>query len=202
MKQAQHIWNERYSAKEFAYGKEPNIFFAQTIAGKFPGKLLVPAAGEGRDAVHAALLGWNVTAFDMSAEGKRKCDLLAVEAGVQVKFTICDALDFEPDEDGYDLIVLSYFHLPSELRQRIYRQFVEWLKPGGAIVLEAFSKRQLGKASGGPKELDWLFSLEELKKDFSPLDMEVAEEQEIHLSEGVYHQGPAAVIRIIAKKNS
>jgi SAM-dependent methyltransferase len=194
------IWEKRYSAKEFAYGKEPNEFFARSIVGKNPGRLLVPAAGEGRDAVHAAKLGWQVTAFDTIEAGMNKCNLLAEESGVRIDYRLCDALDFEPEPEGYDMIVLTYFHLPSTLRKTIYPRFADWLKPGGMILLEAFSKKQLGNASGGPKDPDWLFSLEDLKTDLDVLQFQTAEETQTVLSEGIYHQGAAEVVRLKANK--
>jgi hypothetical protein len=36
------------------------------------GSILFPAEGEGRNAVFAAKLGWAVSAFDISNEGKNK----------------------------------------------------------------------------------------------------------------------------------
>lgn len=65
-------WDERYSAETYIYGTHPNAWFAAKIEGLTPGKLLLPAEGEGRNAVHAAVKGWEVTAFDQSVEGRKK----------------------------------------------------------------------------------------------------------------------------------
>lgn len=200
MHQTDNFWNQRYSADEFVYGKEPNVFFKGVIDRLEPGRLLVPAAGEGRDAVYGATLGWKVTAFDGSEEGKRKCGSLAKEKNADVTYQVCQAADFEPGPEQFDLIVLNYFHLPPIERTMLYRRFSGMLRPGGMIVLEAFSKNQLGRSSGGPKEIDWLFSFEDLKKDFSGMRFETVEEIETELSEGTLHVGKAAVVRMIAVK--
>ena len=60
------FWNERYGAPEYAYGTEPNVFFKQELDGLKPGRLLLPAEGEGRNGVYAAEKGWSVSAYDWS----------------------------------------------------------------------------------------------------------------------------------------
>jgi hypothetical protein len=70
-------WNERYSASEYIYGTGPNTWLVEKLAGLQPGKILFPAEGEGRNAVHAARLGWNVAAFDQSEAGRKKALKLA-----------------------------------------------------------------------------------------------------------------------------
>ena len=75
----EQFWNERYAQKEYVYGKAPNAFFKSVIDQLKPGRLLVPGAGEGRDAVYAATLGWQVDAFDSSETGREKALSLAQE---------------------------------------------------------------------------------------------------------------------------
>ena len=58
------FWNERYSQEAYAYGTEPNAFFKSRIDQLSPGKLLLPAEGEGRNAVYAATKGFEVSAYD------------------------------------------------------------------------------------------------------------------------------------------
>jgi len=69
------FWNERYIAEEYVYGKEPNFFFFRNFINQklqTPGKLLLPAEGEGRNAIFAAGHGYQVTAFDFSPDGKKR----------------------------------------------------------------------------------------------------------------------------------
>jgi hypothetical protein len=76
-------WNERYGADEYVYGKEPNGFLKEFIDNHPPGKILLPAEGEGRNAVYAASKGWEVTAFDFSEEGKKKALKLALKKPIK-----------------------------------------------------------------------------------------------------------------------
>jgi len=60
----------------------PNHFFKEELDNVKPGNILLPAEGEGRNAVYAAKLGWNVLAFDDSASGKKKAKKLAEENNI------------------------------------------------------------------------------------------------------------------------
>jgi len=82
------FWNERFGAEEYAYGTAPNQYYKEQLDKLLPGKILFPAEGEGRNAVFAAKLGWQVTAFDPSIEGKRKAEKLATENSVSIDYRI------------------------------------------------------------------------------------------------------------------
>ena len=103
--------------------------------------------------------------------------------------------------ESFDVIALSYFHLPPELRPKFHQKCMSWLKPGGYIILEGFSKNQLDKNSGGPKDPSWLFSKQELTSDFQGLHVLLNEEKERVLDEGLLHQGLAFVVQFYAQKN-
>lgn len=66
------FWNERFAAKEYVYGTDPNSFYKEQLLLLETGSVLFPAEGEGRNAVYAAKLGWDVTAFDSSTEGNAR----------------------------------------------------------------------------------------------------------------------------------
>ena len=82
------MWNKRYAQKEYFYGKQPNEFFRKQLLKFPPGRILLPAEGEGRNAVFAALSGWDVVAFDTSTEAKKKAEKLAKENKVQISYSI------------------------------------------------------------------------------------------------------------------
>lgn len=88
------FWNTRYAAEEYVYGEKPNAYFKDMIDGLPPGRVLVPGAGEGRDAVYAATLGWQVVAFDLSSEGRRKALQLASRHQVHIDYHIMDVAEF------------------------------------------------------------------------------------------------------------
>jgi len=74
----ENLWDSRFKAKEYVYGTLPNVFFKTTIDKyNLKGKILLPAEGEGRNAVYAAQKGMDVYAFDTSIEGKNKAMKLA-----------------------------------------------------------------------------------------------------------------------------
>ena len=199
------FWNARYQEEAFAYGKEPNVFLQKELPKLKPGKALFPAEGEGRNAVFAAKLGWEVTAFDFSKEARKKAENLAKEMQVNLDYQVSSLEEFSAEPESFDLLVLIFAHFPAGKRREFHRKLVTFLKPGGLLILEGFSKDHLRFNSinpkvGGPKDESMLFSLEELKGDFAGMKSLVFEEMETVLQEGEYHDGQSAVVRILAKK--
>lgn len=199
------FWNSRYSAVDFAYGTDPNRFFAQEIEKLSPGLALFPAEGEGRNAVFAAKKGWDVSAFDISEAGKSKALKLAGSFGLEIKYELISAEDFQAEHASFDLLVLIFAHFPSHKRPFIHRNLLRFLKPGGTIILEAFSKEHLkfnavDEKAGGPKDITMLYSKGELDSDFEGLEVLMLSEETIRLEEGAYHSGNSAVIRLVARK--
>jgi SAM-dependent methyltransferase len=195
-----NFWNERYSSEAYVYGTEPNSFFSEKIATLKPGKILLPAEGEGRNAVFAAKLGWQVTAFDSSIEGQKKAFQLAEKQNVTIQYSIDSYESFNFADEYFDCISLIYAHMPADKRNAFHRKLITFLKPGGHLILEGFSKNQLQYNSGGPKDYGMLFSLEELKLDFNVFSVLKLEEKEIVLKEGAFHDGKASVIRLFATR--
>lgn len=195
-----NFWDERFSGPDYVYGTEPNAFFKSCIDDLSPGKLLLPGEGEGRNAVYAAGCGWDVHAFDQSDVAREKALKLAAEKGVRIVYDHGSLLDVPLQKGSYDLIALVFFHLDPRARIFYHRHLVQLLKPKGKIILEVFSKEQLHRKSGGPKELDLLYATAELKEDFKELNITRADEEIIPLNEGAGHKGDAAVIRFIGQK--
>jgi SAM-dependent methyltransferase len=188
-------WNDRYLENEYVYGKEPNAYFKKIIDTLPAGNILIPGAGEGRDAVYAAKLGWKVRAFDLSWSGRDKAISLAKEQNVEIEYELMDVVDFDFNTNNYDLIALIYFHLPENIRKHFHENLYRSVKPGGRILLEAFSPKQLMNKSGGPKDIDMLFTSDILAEDFRALNVIENDEVETFLNEGIYHKGKANVIR-------
>jgi SAM-dependent methyltransferase len=191
-------WNERYQNSTYQYGINPNDFLTEQLQGLQPGRILVPAAGEGRDMVYVAKLGWEAYGFDLSEQGEAKAIKLARDQQVNIHFKCTDAFKINYPLESFDVIALSFFHLPPDMRKAFHQRCVTWLKPGGRIILEGFNKSQLGKTSGGPKQVDWLFSSQELAEDFKGLTVQINEEKDRLLDEGLLHQGIASVIQFTA----
>jgi 2-polyprenyl-3-methyl-5-hydroxy-6-metoxy-1,4-benzoquinol methylase len=196
----QNQWDERYARQEYIYGIEPNSFLKEKLRSIIPGRILFPAEGEGRNAIYAATLGWETDAFDQSVEGKKKALQLASQNHVQINYSIQSLDDWNPEPDQYDCIALIFVHLPEALRKQVHQSAFEALKPGGTLILEAFSINQLTRASGGPKIAGLLFTTDQINNDFNAFsEVEILETQVI-LNEGPLHQGIADVIRLTCRK--
>ncbi len=200
------MWNNRYGAKEFAYGKEPNGFFKKTVTSyKLAGKILLPAEGEGRNAVFAAKQGLHVTAFDISEEGKKKSLQLAAAQGVIIDYKVGDFMSMDFNEASFDGAALIYAHFPPTILSVYHQRIGELIKPSGLLILEGFSTnnlplREKNPEIGGPNKLEMLFTTESIKKDFHEFEALQLEEKEIELNEGIYHNGVGKVIRFVGKK--
>jgi len=194
-------WDSRFNTEQFIYGTEPNVFFAEYLKTlKTPGKLLLPAEGEGRNAVFAAKLGWDVDAFDSSSVARQKALQLAAANKVAINYCHYDINGFVPDPDKYDLVALIFFHIPEAIRFPFHRKLVQALKKGGAILIEAFAKEQINYASGGPRNPEMLFSTGILKNDFDGLNFQKLTHEKVTLDEGAHHSGLAEVVQMIAVK--
>ena len=195
------FWDERYAKAEYVFGTDPNVYFKSVIDGLPPGKLLVPGAGEGRDAVFAATLGWKVTAVDMSESGKEKTLALARDKGVEVDYRVADIREVHFDSASFDAIASIFFHLPSAIRQPFHLEVVNWLASGGIFIAEYFNPAQLMNTSGGPKDVDMLSTESALAAELGGLLILENKETKTWLHEGAGHVGQADVVRFVGKKN-
>ncbi len=159
-------WDDRYKSEEFAYGENPNNYLKEQIEKLETRTILFPAEGEGRNAIFAAKLGWKVSAFDISEEGKNKALRLAEINNVSIDYQVgeLETLDFHAEQ--FDAIALIYAHFPATIKSDIHKQLNKLLRKGGIIIFEAFSKKHLeyvtqNEKVGGPKDIESLFSIEE-----------------------------------------
>jgi SAM-dependent methyltransferase len=199
------FWNERYDKEDFAYGIEPNNFLKEQLPLLPKGNLLLPAEGEGRNAIFAAKLGWQVFAFDLSFEGKKKADLLAQNNQVIIDYQVGEFEEISFKDKQFDAIALIYAHFSAETKSNYHQKLVQYLNKGGIIIFEAFSKSHLkynteNPEVGGPKDIGMLFSKEEILDDFNGFEVILLEEKEVQLNEGNFHKGTGSVIRFVGKK--
>lgn len=200
-------WNDRYSKEEFVYGEEPNNYLKEQLTKLSIGKILFPAEGEGRNAVFAAKLGWTVSAFDISSEGKIKAMKLAEKNKVTIDYKVgeLETLDFNSEQ--FDAIALIYAHFPAKIKSLYHKTFDKYLKENGIVIFEAFSKKHIDYVTvnekvGGPKDIEVLFSIDEIKSDFPNYEIIELTEKEIELNEGLFHNGTGSVIRFIGRKTT
>ncbi len=193
------MWNQRYAGDEFAYGTEPNTFLAQHSA-LLTGPVLSLAEGEGRNAVFLASLGLDVLGVDGSEVGLAKAHELAASRGVAIRTEAADLATYEPPANSFGSVVSISAHLPSVIRKRLHRLVERSLKPGGIILLEAYTMAQLDHTTGGPRDPDMLMSREEIEKEFANCERILSQEIEREVVEGKYHTGLASVVQFIGRK--
>lgn len=200
------LWDRTYATNEFVYGKEPNQFFKDTIdTFNMGGQILLPAEGEGRNAVHAAKKGLSVFAFDISAEAKNKALKFAQSENVQIEYEVGEIPDLNLKPSFFDVSALIFAHFPAPVRSRFHREIAKTIKTNGIVILEGFSKGNIqnklsNDSKGGPDKEEMLFSLKEIESDFQEFDILKLEEIDIELNEGNMHRGLARVVRFIGKK--
>jgi len=197
---SKEFWNSRYSNEQYSYGTEPNQFLKSYLDNLKPGKALFLGEGEGRNAVYAAKLSWQVDAVDFSSSAKIKALKLAEENKVSINYEVSDLNDYTFKENYYDLVVMIFVHLPLDLRRKVFNKSIQSLKQNGKIIIEAFGKDQINNSSGGPRSLDLLYSEKDILDLVNDLKTIFLESKTINLEEGEYHNGKADVIRYVGVK--
>lgn len=195
------MWDERYHRDEYVYGTVPNEFVAQEFQHIPMGNVLCLGEGEGRNAVFLAEHGYNVTAVDSSRIGLEKAQKLAAERGVSITTICADLADYKIEPAAWHGIVATFCHLSKPLRQKVHAACVDGLVPKGAVILEAFTPEQLNYKTGGPSTVELLMTVKDLKKEFSGLEFDIAQEIVIDRTAGLFHTGLAAVVQILGLKS-
>ena len=190
-------WDERYAGEGHAFGTEPNDFLRQEAHRIPPGRVLCIGEGEGRNSTYLAEQEYEVVGVDRSQVGMDKAQALAQERGVFVETVVSSIEDFDLTEEEWQGIVSIFFHVSPELRKKVNRSVVLGLAPGGVLILEAFTPRQLELDTGGPPHLDSLVSLSTLEEELEGLDLVLAQEVEREIQEGRMHTGNCSVVQIV-----
>jgi len=176
-------WNERYADSGLVWSATPNQFVAAELADLPPGRAVDLAAGEGRNALWLASLGWEVTAVDFASAGLDKGR--AVEGGVSpahpVRWVCADVLTWAPatSEAAYDLAVLAYLQLPAAERREAVRRAVAALRSGGTFFLVAHDTTNLVEGTGGPQDAAVLMTAQDVLADLAGTDVEVVRAERV-----------------------
>jgi SAM-dependent methyltransferase len=158
------------------------------------------AEGEGRNALFLARRGFDVLAVDSSSVGLEKATKLAEEHGESISTQQADLAEFQIEKESWDAVVSVFCHVPRAVRAELHRKVVAGLKPGGVLILEAYTPKQLEHGTGGPQDAALTMQLDDLKKELEGLELVHALETEREVIEGKYHNGHAAVVQVIAVK--
>jgi SAM-dependent methyltransferase len=194
-------WNSRFDQDEFAYGTEPNTFLRDMAERLVPSAdVLSLGDGEGRNGVHLARQGHRVTAVDIAEAGLGKARRLAARHGVSVETVHADLAEFDLGTERWHAVVSIFCHLPSALRRQVLAGAVRGLRPGGLLILEGYTPRQLRHGTGGPKDPDLLLEPDTLREELAGLELTHFIEVEREIREGMLHTGTAAVLQVVARK--
>jgi 2-polyprenyl-3-methyl-5-hydroxy-6-metoxy-1,4-benzoquinol methylase len=201
---AARTWDSRYNTDDYIFGTEPNRWLHQH-AGVLPaqGRALCLADGEGRNSVWLAGRGLEVDAFDVSAVGVNKAHRLAAKKNVLVNYMLADCDSFAWTEQTYDVVVAIFVQFADPaMRARLFRNMVAAIKPGGLVLLQGYTPKQLEYRTGGPPEVSHLYTAEMLRESFAELSITELTNYEEVMQEGSRHHGLSALIGMVARKNA
>ena len=195
-------WETRYSVPDYVFGREPNYFLA-SCKNLLPksGRALAVADGEARNGIWLAKQGLDVLSLDFSPSAQEKASALARERGVKIAIELGDVHDWAYPEAAFDVVcdIFTQFSTPAE-RARKWAGMKRTLKPGGLLTLIGYTPKQLAYGTGGPKEIENLYTRAMLEEAFGEFhDVRIVEE-ELEMHEGASHAGLSAVIGMTAWK--
>jgi 2-polyprenyl-3-methyl-5-hydroxy-6-metoxy-1,4-benzoquinol methylase len=197
-----NIWDQRYAGEEYHFGTEPNAFLvSQQHLLKAGASCLAVADGEGRNGVWLAQQGLDVLSVDASPVALAKAQRLAGERGVNVSFKLADLLQWEWGEARYDVVAGVFIQfVPPAQREAMFASIKRSLKPGGLLLLQGYTPRQLEYRTGGPSQAENLYTEALLREMFADMDILHLVEHDSHISEGAGHSGMSALIDLVARK--
>ena len=195
-------WNRRFSEAGYLFGTEPNAWLHEHAdlwhAGQ---RVLSVADGEGRNSVWLAQRGLIVDAFDISEVGVRKARDFARITGVKVNFAVADIATLPWPESIYDGVAAIFIQFADpQLRTRIFAGIERCLKPGGTLILQGYTPRQLEYRTGGPPIASHMYTPELLEEAFQGMEILQMLEYEAELAEGTGHRGHSALVGMVARK--
>ncbi|HEY2456087.1 MAG TPA: class I SAM-dependent methyltransferase [Candidatus Acidoferrum sp.] len=195
------MWDERFSREELVYGDTPNTYLrAHAASLKSGARVLVPGDGYGRNGLWLAQQRFCVHTVDVSSVGVERARKIAAAAGVEMQIEQGDLTTWNWPEARFDAVASIFVHMLPADRQIAHAGMLRAAKPGGVIILQAFSPAQLQYTSGGPKQLDLLYTAEILRQDFASAEIVELEETVADLNEGRMHSGKGGVVQGVFRK--
>jgi len=199
---AAETWNRRYAGDGFLFGTEPNEWL-RTYACEIPaqGRVLSVADGEGRNSVWLARQGFQVDAFDVADRAVEKARAYARREGVSVNFAVTDCEGFTWAESAYDGVAAIFVQFADpHARERLFERIVRSLRPGGVVLLQGYTPKQLEYRTGGPPILSHLYTQDLLRSAFAELSIVELREYDAEIHEGQGHSGRSALIGMVARR--
>jgi SAM-dependent methyltransferase len=142
-----------------------------------------------------------VVSLDFSPAAQKKARALAAERQVKVSFVQADVHAWDYPLSTFDVVVeiFAQFSSPAE-RAAKWSGMRRTLKSGGLLIIQGYTPKQLQYGTGGPKQLENLYTRAMLEQAFGDLrDLKIVEEER-EMREGASHAGMSAVIGLTATK--
>lgn len=201
-------WNARYrdAGDEYLFGTEPNRFLAHRAGLLRNGRTAVSVAdGEGRNSVWLAEQGLEVTAVEISPVAVEKARRLAAGCKRPIRFVVADMLapDWPPADmhAAFDWVIGVFIQFVGAAeRTRQFAAMKQLARPGGRILLQGYTPKQLDYATGGPASLENLYTRNILLDAFADWEIEELVDYEDDITEGTGHKGRSALIGLVARK--
>lgn len=196
------FWDARYATDDYIFGTAPNRFLESQIAYIKPGmQALSVADGEGRNGVWLAEQGARVHAVDVSPVALEKARKLAAVRGVALDFEQADILGWNWPEAAYDLVAAIFIQFaPPPERDHVIAGIRRCLKPGGLLILQGYTPKQIEFGTGGPPSAVNMYTADLLRDWFGDWDILHLAEHESVIREGCHHHGMSALIDLVARK--
>lgn len=198
------VWDERYAGEHYLFGTEPNAFLVTQRQLLRPGmSCLAVADGEGRNGVWLAEQGLRVLSVEASAVALEKARKLAQQRGVAIEFEQADLANWQWGEDRFDIVAAIFIQFaPPDMREQMFANIKRCLKPGGLLLLQGYTPRQLDYKTGGPSQVENLYTEAQLRKDFADMEWLHFAEHDRVITEGVGHSGMSALIDLVVRKRA
>ncbi len=197
------IWNERYAGQDYHFGTEPNAFLLSQQTRLTPGmSCLAVADGEGRNGVWLAQHGLDVLSVDSSPVALKKAQRLAEHKGMAMQFELADLTQWEWGSERFDVVAAIFIQFaPPGMREQMFVNIKRCLKPGGLLLLQGYTPRQLEFKTGGPSQAENLYTEAMLRELFADMEILHLSEHDDVIREGAGHSGMSALIDLVARKN-
>ena len=198
------VWDDRYASDDYLFGTEPNAFLVSQRGLLEPGmSCLAVADGEGRNGVWLAQQGLRVLSVEASAAALDKARRLARERGVAIDFEQADLAHWQWGENRFDAVAAIFIQFaPPALREQMFAGIKRCLKPGGLLLLQGYTPRQLEFKTGGPPVAENMYTLELLRNAFGDMEIMHLREHDDDIGEGTGHSGISALIDLVARKKN
>ena len=199
---AQAAWDKRYTRDGYLFGTLPNAFLAgQAMLLSAGQHALCVADGEGRNSVWLARQGLKVSAFDISPVGVEKARKLAAMQRVTVDYAIADVATWAWPAAQFDVVAAIFVQFADpELRGLMFKSMLGALKPGGLVLIQGYTPKQLDYKTGGPPQVEHLYTEAMLREEFAGCEFIELRAHESEVDEGSQHSGMSALIDLVARK--